>query len=144
MTAPADPTRTGHTFAGWNQVVPATMPAENTTVTAIWAVNQYVVTFDPNGGTVDVASKNVAYGSAYSELPTPVRDRYDFTGWYTALEDGTEVRPDTVMRFTEAHTLHAIWDGNGTDMNIGLVIGGIIAAAIVMGAGAFILIRRRP
>ena len=36
ITAPADPTREGYTFIGWNMEIPTTMPAENITLKAKW------------------------------------------------------------------------------------------------------------
>ena len=41
----------------------------------------YTVTFDANGGTVDLPSKEVKYGKEYGNLPVPTRDGYKFMGW---------------------------------------------------------------
>ena len=39
------------------------------------------MTFDANGGTVDITSKTVKLGDTYGELPTPTREGYTFKGW---------------------------------------------------------------
>ncbi len=36
ITVPADPTREGYTFIGWDKAIPETMPAENITLKARW------------------------------------------------------------------------------------------------------------
>ena len=80
ITAPADPTREGYTFAGWDTAIPATMPAHNMTITAQWTVNQYTITFDTDGGS-EVAPITQDYGSAITAPAAPTREGYTFTGW---------------------------------------------------------------
>ena len=80
ITAPEAPTKTGYTFAGWQPALPATMPAENVTVTAQWKVNQYTITFDTAGGS-EVAPITRDYGTAITAPADPTREGYTFIGW---------------------------------------------------------------
>ena len=45
ITAPEDPTKTGYTFDGWSETVPTTMPAGNLTLTAIWTIKSYAISY---------------------------------------------------------------------------------------------------
>lgn len=67
------------------------------------------VTFDANGGSVDVLKKVVLYDDKYDELPTPVRSGYIFEGWYTAKSGGTRVSSDSKVSNYKDHTLYAHW-----------------------------------
>ena len=84
IAAPADPTREGYTFIGWDKAIPATMPAENMTITAKWKVNQYTITFDSNGGS-EIAPITQDYGTAITAPATPTREGYTFIGWDKAI-----------------------------------------------------------
>ena len=80
ITAPADPTREGYTFIGWDKAIPATMPAENMTITAKWKVNSYTITFDTAGGS-EIAPITQDYGTAIAAPADPTREGYTFIGW---------------------------------------------------------------
>ena len=84
INAPAAPTKTGYTFMGWEPELPATMPAENMTLTAQWSINRYTVTFDTDGGSA-VAPITQDYGTAITAPADPTREGYTFIGWDKAI-----------------------------------------------------------
>ena len=81
ITAPADPTREGYTFTGWDKAIPATMPAGDMTITAQWTVNQYTITYDLDGGTAEGNPDTYTVETDAFTLKNPTRPGYTFTGW---------------------------------------------------------------
>ena len=84
ITAPADPTREGYTFIGWDKAIPATMPAGDMTIKAQWRINQYTITFDTDGGS-EIAPITQDYGTAITAPADPTRGGYTFIGWDKAI-----------------------------------------------------------
>ena len=80
VVAPANPTKEGYTFKGWDKEIPATMPAENVTITAKWEINKYTITFDTVGGSA-VAPITLDYGKAVVAPAAPVKEGYTFINW---------------------------------------------------------------
>ena len=103
ITAPADPTREGYTFIGWDKAIPATMPAGDMTITAQWRINQYTITFDSNGGSA-VAPITQDYGTAITAPEAPTKIGYTFAGWNPEI-------PATMP--AENLTITAQWRYNG-------------------------------
>jgi len=73
----------------------------------------YTVTLDPNGGTCAKESILVTEGKNYGTLPVPTRAGYQFEGWFTEKTGGEQVKFNTVVTKTSAHTLYAHWSGSG-------------------------------
>ncbi|SFH99059.1 Listeria/Bacterioides repeat-containing protein [Pseudobutyrivibrio sp. OR37] len=112
------PTRTGYTFTGWHynsadgDIVTAETALKSKsahTIYASWEANKYTITFNANGGTVDVDSKEVTYDSLIGELPVPTRDEYVFDGWFTSAYSDTEYKATSKCDFTTNKTLYAHW-----------------------------------
>lgn len=53
----------------------------NINIKAKGTIKSYIVTFDANGGDVNVKNKRVKYGFNYGNLPIPTREGYTFKGW---------------------------------------------------------------
>lgn len=97
-----------YTFSAWDKAL--TNITANTVITAkfIPTVNQYTVTFDSMGGTVEIEPIIIPYGSACGELPTPEKDGFIFKGWYTKEIDGEKVTNETIV--TSNMVLYAYWE----------------------------------
>jgi uncharacterized repeat protein (TIGR02543 family) len=109
-SAPADPTRTGYTFDSWD-AVPATMPASDTVVTAVYTINQYTITFDSNGGSA-VAAITQDYGTAVTEPADPTKANLTFDQWFEDAGLTTPYVFDTMP--AENITVYAQWQATVT------------------------------
>lgn len=67
------------------------------------------VSFQANGGTGSVSSKEVICGEPYGDLPQPVRTGYEFLGWFTEQSGGNEVKSTDTVALTANQTLYAHW-----------------------------------
>ena len=122
VTVAPDPTKEGHTFAGWKSNIESdsgvyksdgknsfTMPAANVILTATWTVNKYKVTYtDGVDGEAfkDEVYQDVKYGAdvpAYNNGTKPTRKNYTFAGWTPAVP---ATMPANDLKFT------ATWEKN--------------------------------
>lgn len=85
--------KTGHTFGGWYAAAdlsgeavafPLTISAD-TTLYAKWTANKYTISFDYGDAQEGFGDdeKEVTFGTAIGELPSPVLDGHTFAGWYS-------------------------------------------------------------
>ena len=112
ITAPADPTRKGYTFKGWDREIPKTMPAENITVKAQWEINQYTITFDTNGGS-EIAPITQDYGTEITDPDNPTRKGYTFKGWDKEIPETMPAENITVKAQWEINQYTITFDTNG-------------------------------
>ena len=78
----------------------------------------YTAYFDANGGEVLQSFKNITHGQMYGMLPTPTRGDYEFLGWYTAVDGGTQVTAGDIVTVENDITLYAKWNYVGHSIMI--------------------------
>ncbi|MDD3952550.1 MAG: InlB B-repeat-containing protein, partial [Lentisphaeria bacterium] len=112
ITAPANPTKAGYTFTGWNPAVPAKMPVNGLTCIAQWGARQYTITFDSNGGTA-VAPITKEYNAAVSPPANPTKAGYTFTGWNPAVPATMPLNGKTCVAEWKVNQYTITFDSNG-------------------------------
>ena len=112
ITAPANPTRKGYTFKGWDKEIPKTMPAENITLKAQWEINQYTITFDTNGGS-EIAPITQDYGTEITAPDKPTRKGYTFKGWDKEIPETMPAENITVKAQWKINQYTIAFDTNG-------------------------------
>jgi len=123
------PTRDGHTFTGWwtTQLSGGTRidfggntsytisTVSTRTLFARWTINSYNITLNANGGVVNLSdgwgnvssgTTNRTFGNSFI-LPIPTRTGFDFNGWFTEEDGGTQVESPLIV--SEITTLFAQW-----------------------------------
>ena len=83
ITLPEEPTKEGHTFSGWSEI-PATMPAEDITITGSFYANYYTLTYMVDGEVY--ATVTVGYNAVIPEMEEPTKEGHTFSGWENVPE----------------------------------------------------------
>ena len=80
---PEEPVKDGCTFSGWSEI-PATMPAEDITITGSFYANYYTLTYMVDGEVY--ATVTVGYNSVIPEMEEPTKEGHTFSGWENVPE----------------------------------------------------------
>lgn len=107
-------TVTGKTFTWksgeYGKPVTCTVTSSSMDGSLTVTLNAVTVNLSYAGGTGGVGTVKVYSGLPYGTLPTPAKDGFEFTGWFTGPNGtGTKVTADTVVAKTTAHNLYAAW-----------------------------------
>lgn len=141
ITVNEAPTRSGHTFTGWNDGTTDYAAGDKMTVnsdvtfTAQWSENsggggnlpnpsptKYTLTYDSNGGS-SIAKETYSSGTHVELVKVPAKEGYIFDGWHLDKALTTDVSEVTM---TKNITVYAAWikdngsAGNGHDVPEGL------------------------
>ena len=80
ITVPENPEKLGHTFDAWDGMPEdGVLPAANITVTAVWSVNTYTITYKVNGE--EYTAQTYEFGAAVSAPEYTVPEGHTFSGW---------------------------------------------------------------
>ena len=120
---PADPTREGYTFNGWDPEPADNMGTENLTYTAQWTPIIYTITYDnlqeatnPNASIISytIETETITFQPITENIP----EGYQFKAWDPAsIEKGSTGNKTITAQWTKLHTI--TWKVNGEEYTVG-------------------------
>lgn len=100
LTLQGEATRKGYTFQGWSTSASSSTISyrpgsvysteSNLDLYAVWKVNSYTLTLDPDGGNLEASSYTLTYDSTnYNDISNNIPNRLacNFLGWYTTKQE---------------------------------------------------------
>lgn len=100
------PLKTGHTFTGWDPLLPTSMPAHHLVVQAVYTANTYTITFDTGLGS-PISPLTDTYGMPITAPISPELSGYEFAGWYN--DDAFSTPFEWLTMPAQDLTLYAKW-----------------------------------
>ena len=99
---------------------------------ALFQINGSVatITFDPNDGEVSETSREVEEGEAVGELPVPMREGYEFLGWYV---DEAQIDADYIVAGDITAVAH--WRA----LPVFTIVNGVLTAVELNGAAEVVI-----
>ncbi len=112
ITKPANPTKLGYSFIGWDKEIPETMPYEDMTIKANWVINQYTITFNTDGGN-EIPAITQDYNSAITKPNNPTKKGHTFVSWDKEIPDTMPAKDLEIKAIWSTNKYSIIFNSNG-------------------------------
>ena len=108
-TPPANPTRDGYDFSGWDGSY--TNVTSNRTVTAKWTPKKYTITYNAMGGSSAPPQQTKTHGqNAQISTSVPTMSGHRFKGWATSPTGEVSYTSGSTYSSNSSITLYAVWE----------------------------------
>ncbi len=112
------PSLDGYNFSGWfTEALEGTerKPEDifklltDETLYAHWTPATFEIILEAQGGHVNPGTITVSFNGTYGDLPVPVREGYEFLGWFSSAHTGNQILGTDIVTATGTFILYAHW-----------------------------------